>query len=77
MNQNKPLLVILTASVLFFGDLARQSLMLAQSDETKSFLEASDKVEERAQANKGPDETSDTLAEKEVQAEDEEKRGGV
>ena len=77
MNQNKLLLVILTASVLFFGDLARQSLMLAQSDETKSLLEASDKVEERAQANKGPDETSDTLAEKEVQAEDEEKRGGV
>ena len=77
MNQNKLLLVILTASGLFFGDSARQNLMLAQSDETKSSLEASDKVEERAQVNKGPDETSDTLAEKEMKAELEEKRGGV
>ena len=46
MNQNKLLLAILTASGLFFGDLARQSLILAQSDETEPTFEASNSVEE-------------------------------
>jgi len=77
MNQNKLLLMILTASGLFFGDLARQSLILAQSDETKPTFEASDSLEEGIKANVGPGQASDTLAEKEVKAELEEKRGGV
>ena len=77
MNQNKLLLAILTASGLFFGDLARQSLILAQSDETKPTFEASNRVEEGIKANEGPGEASDTLAEKEVQSEVEDKPGGV
>ena len=77
MNQNKLLLMILTASGLFFGDLARQSLILAQSDETKPTFEASNRVEEGIKANEGPGEASDTLAEKEVQSEVEDKPGGV
>ena len=77
MNQNKLLLMILTASGLFFGDLARQSLILAQSDETKPTFEASDSLEEGIKANEGPGQASDTLAEKEGKAELEEKRGGV
>ena len=77
MNQNKLLLAILTASGLFFGDLARQSLILAQSDETEPTFEASNSVEEGIKANEGPGEASDTLAEKEVQSEVENKPGGV
>ena len=77
MNQNKLLLMILTASGLFFGDSARQNLTLAQSDETKSTFEASNSVEEGIKANEGPGEASDTLAEKEVQSEVEDKPGGV
>tara|TARA_Y100001934_G_C12313305_1_gene756088 strand:- start:24 stop:833 length:810 start_codon:yes stop_codon:yes gene_type:complete len=77
MNQNKLLLAILTASGLFFSDLARQSLILAQSDETKPTFEASNRVEEGIKANEGPGEASDTLAEKEVQSEVEDKPGGV
>ena len=77
MNQNKLLLAILTASGLFFSDLARQSLILAQSDETKPTFEASNRVEEGIKANEGPGEASDTLAEKEVQSEVENKPGGV
>ena len=77
MNQNKLLLAILTASGLFFGDLARQSLILAQSDETEPTFEASNSVEEGIKANEGPGEASDTLAEKEVQSEVEDKSGGV
>ncbi len=76
MNQNKLLLMILTASGLFFGDSARQNLMLAQSDETKSTFEASNRVEEGIKANEGPGEASDTLVEKEVQSEVEDKPGG-
>lgn len=76
MNQNKLLLVILTASGLFFGDLARQSLMLAQSDETKPTFETSNSVEEGVEPNEGPGEAPDTLVEKEVQSEVEDKRDG-
>ena len=77
MNKKLLLLVILTASGLFPGDLSQEGRLLAQSDETKPTFEASDSVEEGIEANEGSGEASDSLAEKEVKAEVEEKRGGI
>ena len=76
MNKNLLLLAILSAAGLFFGHWSREGRLLAQSDETKPALGASDSVEEGVEPNEGSGEASDTLAEKEVQSEVEDKRDG-